>query len=78
MATTKVFLTSPGIAVESIVEGATTLAVQSSFLISVQYNNATGLITDGSTTRAVNKKDVLQALIEISEYITKDPNSDWG
>lgn len=78
MATTKVYLTSPGTAVENIIEGSTILAIQSSFLISVQWNNATGLITEGSTTRGLTKKEVVQALYEITEYIVRDPGGDWG
>lgn len=78
MATTKIFLTSPGTAVESIIEGTTALAVQSSFLVSVQFNNAGTVVNEGNTTRGITKKEVVQALYEITEYIIRDPNGDFG
>jgi hypothetical protein len=74
---TKVFLTSPGTAVENIVEGVGA-AIQSSFLVGLTINLATNTVADNGTTRVILKSEVQRAIRELEEFILKDPNSDWG
>lgn len=74
---TKVFLTSPGTAVENIVEGVGGV-VQSTFLVGLTINLATNTLKDGSTNRVISKGEVQRAIRELEEYILRDPNSDWG
>jgi hypothetical protein len=74
---TKVFLFSPGVTVETVVEGVGS-AVQSSFVVGLTINTATNTINEGASTRMILKSEVQMAIRTLEEFILKDPNADWG
>ena len=74
---TKVFLTSPGVSLESVVEGVGG-AVQSSFVVGLTIDLGTTLITEGGTTRSILKSEVIQAMRELEQFIIRDTGLDWG
>lgn len=65
---TRVFCTSPGVAMESTVEGVGA-AVQSSYLVALTVDlTTTGL---DASSRQIQKAEVYQALMNIWGYIEK-------
>ena len=74
---TKVFLFTPGGNLETVVEGVGA-AVQSSFVVALTVDLATNKITEGTSTRAVLKSEVQQAIRVLEEFIVRDTGSDFG
>lgn len=74
---TKVFLWSPGTAIENVVEGVGGV-VQSTFVVGVTINLATNTVADNGTTRAVQKAEVIQGLETLIDAITNDRAPDFG
>lgn len=65
---TRVFLDSPGVPIESVVEGVGA-AIQSSFLVSLTVDLSTTALDAG--TRQIQKAEVYQALMNLWGYIEK-------
>lgn len=65
---TRVFLDSPGVAMENVVEGVGA-AIQSSFLVALTVDLNTAGLDAGS--RQIQKAEVYQALMNIWGYIEK-------
>lgn len=73
----KVWLSSPGVLPESVVEGVGGV-IQSSFVVAVTVDLTTTDINDNGTTRAIKKAEVVLELNKIVQAIEKDLNSDFG
>jgi len=75
---TKVFLLSPSLSLENVVEGVGA-AIQSSFLVALTINTATNTVnSDTGGTRMIQKAEVVQIIRTLEQFIEKDPNSDFG
>jgi len=75
---TKVFLLSPSLSLENVVEGVGGV-IQSSFLVSLTINTATNTVTnDSGGSRGIQKAEVVQIIRTLEQFIEKDPNSDFG
>lgn len=62
---------SPGQSLESVLEGVSANA-NSSQVIELNIDVSTSKVTDGSSTRAVTKQEVLQGLLILTEQIVRD------
>ena len=67
---TRLYSFNPGNSQETITEGVG--APNSSAVIELSINIATTTTTDGSSTRAIRKEEVLQALLIFAAQIVRD------
>ena len=67
---TRLYSFNPGNSLETITEGVG--APNSSAVIELSINIATTTTTDGSSTRAIRKEEVLQALLIFAAQIVRD------
>lgn len=70
---TRVYILSPGDSLETVVEGVGA-AVQSSEVMAFTVDLSTNAVTEGSTTRAIYKSEVILALEVLTQYIIR---SNW-
>lgn len=67
---TRIYALNPGGYISDVIEAVGPTATSAPIAIVIDL--ATTVITDGSTTRAVNKQDVLEAIEMIRQRISTD------